>query len=146
MPRKANRVVWPISTNKRPLPICTLHRGEMSAQMSARLSAGLTVLSVAKIVATPFFRTVAGCICLKNRCCTVFSDNYRGLSCSAAQNMTFVRDAQVGRAIQLGWMPHWPWWAHSWVRAVPRGIGANRANQPNHKHTNAPKSKDRHEA
>lgn len=51
-----------------------------------------------------------------------------------------------GKAIWLGWMPHWPWWAHSWVRAVPRGIGANRANQPNHKHTNAPKSKDRHEA
>ena len=74
----------------------------MSAQMSARLSAGLTVLSVAKIVVAPCFRTVAGCICRKNRCCTVFSDNYRGLSCSAAQNMTFVRDAQVGRPYGLG--------------------------------------------
>ena len=133
MPRKANRVVWPISTNKRPLPICTLHRGEMSAQMSARLSAGLTVLSVAKIVATPFFRTVAGCICLKNRCCTVFSDNYRGLSCSAAQNMTFVRDAQVGRAIWLGWLLHWPWWAHSWYAPYRGGSGQTGQTKANQK-------------
>ena len=37
----------------------------MSAQMSARLSAGLTVLSVAKIVATPFFGQLQGVSVLK---------------------------------------------------------------------------------
>ena len=38
-----------------------------------------------------------------------------------------------GKAIWLGWMPHWPWWAHSWVRAVPRGIGQTGQTKANQK-------------